>query len=456
MAISSIGVGSGLPMDELLTKLQNNENLALVPIENRKQAEQARFSAYSTLKSSLASLRSAAKALSEADDTFGALKTRLKGDGLSADVDASAIPGQYTIEISALASAQTLVAAGRDSRSEAIGSGGVITFTVAGQSRTLDMAGKDTSLDGLAEAINADPGLGVRATVLNDGSGQPYRLLLTAADTGTGGAVTGIDVAGNGALQELIGLDALDEQAATDAALTINGVPVTSSSNEIEDVIQGVTLTLDKAGEGPVTLQISRDPEVASKAIQGFVSAYNTLQTTIRNLTSFDIEAMTSQPLTGDATARAAQTSMRTALDAFLGEGGVRSLAQLGISTNPANGQLELDEAALERALAEHPEDVARLFSGEDGVAARVETAYLRLAGDGGMIGAAQDAIDDAIDALDDQHDAMQARIDATMERYRQQFISLDSMVAQMNSLSSYLTTQLSMLANVGSQASKQ
>lgn len=68
------------------------------------------------------------------------------------------------------------------------------------------------------------------------------------------------------------------------------------------------------------------------------------------------------------------------------------------------------------------------------------------------MVQVAQDAQTSAIKDLDDQSDAVQTRIDATMEMYRQQFINLDSMMAQMNSLSSYLTTQLSMLSNLGSQ----
>jgi len=462
MAISSIGVGSGLPIDDLLSQLQENENLALQPIADRKAAAQARLSAYGTLKSAIESLHNATKGLTKADETFGALKATLTGgEAVAVDVDPSAIAGQYSIDVASLATSQTLVAGGREKRDEAIGAGGTITITLANnETRTLELGDDDTSIDGLIAAINADPGLGVQATVVNDGSGQPYRLMLTAAETGTQGAVARIQVDGNADLQDMIGFDAgdpaasnLDEQAATDAELTINGtISVTSSTNEIEDVIQGVKLTLSETTEGPVTLKVARDPTVAKDAITSFVNAYNTLQSTIKNLTAFDVDAMTSQPLTGDSTARSAQTNMASALNVAMPEGTIRTLSQLGITTDPLTGKLLIDDQKLGAALDQHPEEVAKLFTAENGVASQVESAYQRLAGDNGMVQVAQDAQTSAIKDLDDQSDAVQTRIDATMEMYRQQFINLDSMMAQMNSLSSYLTTQLSMLSNLGSQ----
>jgi len=467
MAISSIGVGSGLPIDDLLSQLQENENRALVPITNQKTAVQARLSAYGTLKSTIESLNKAADKLRNTDETFGALKATIGGDAVTVAVDSSAIAGQYSIEVTSLATSQTLVAAGQEKRNENIGTGGTITITLAGgDSKTLDLTGKDTSIDGLIAAINADPELGVQATVVNDGSDQPYRLMLTAIDTGTQGAVAKIEVADNADLQDLIGYAAgdqpddppvsnMEEHAATDASLTINGtISVTSSTNTIKDVIEGVTLTLTDTTDEPAILKVARDTSVAEDAIKAFVNAYNSLQSTIKNLTSFDVDAMTSQPLTGDSIARSAQTSMAAALQAVAPEGTVRTLSQLGITTDPTNGQLKLDEDALAKALDENPADVARLFAGENGVAAQVKTAYDRLAGSNGLIKTAQDAAGRAIESLDDRAESVKEHIDATIEMYRQQFINLDAMVAQMNSVSSYLTTQLAMLANLSSQGS--
>src|SRR5690625_1205690 len=193
-AISSIGVGSGLPLDDLLSKLRSSENLALTAIQQRQSTAQAKLSAYGKIQSAVSALQSAAQVVAKSD-VFGALKATSDSDAISATVDSTAIPGQYAIQVDTLASAQTLVAAGRADRSSAIGVDGSIAITLAdGTTYTLDMAGQDTSLDGLIAAINGDPDLGVNATLVNDGSGTPYRLLLTARHTGTEAAITKIEV----------------------------------------------------------------------------------------------------------------------------------------------------------------------------------------------------------------------------------------------------------------------
>src|SRR5690606_18970644 len=150
---------------------------------------------------------------------------------------------------------------------------------------SLDLNGVDTSIDGLVEAINsADPSLGVHATVLNDGSENPHRLMLTSVATGTDAAVASIEVTGNSdpenALQALIGFESgvagpMQEQAAANASLTINGIAISSQSNKVEDAIEGVTLDLIKTSDEAETLSITRDDSVAKGAINDFVTAYN-------------------------------------------------------------------------------------------------------------------------------------------------------------------------------------
>src|SRR5690606_17156174 len=126
---------------------------------------------------------------------------------------------------------------------------------------------------------------GVRATVINDGEDQPHRLMLTATSTGEKAAVESIVVAGNTELQTLIGFDSegsnpdIQEQQAKNAVLFINGIKISSQANQVEDAIEGVTLTLAKAGESG-TLNVERDNASSTQAVKAFVTAYNNLQNT--------------------------------------------------------------------------------------------------------------------------------------------------------------------------------
>lgn len=457
MAISSIGVGSGLPLDQLLNDLRNSENQSLVLIQNKQVGAENRLSAYGKIQSAIEALKTAAEKLGN-NDTFGALKTNVSSDAFTASASSKAIAGQYEIQVETLASTQTLVTKGLADRNAANGVGGSITITLQdGTAQTLDLTGKDTSINGLINAINnADPSLGVRATVLNDGSAEPHRLMLTSTTTGTDAAVATIQVSpDNTELQALLGFDAegtnpnIEEQAATNATLKVNNIAITSQTNQIEGVIEGVTISLNKAGDESGTLKVERDDSVTTEAVKAFVSAYNSLQSTIKSLTSYNVEQQAGSALTGDSLARRVQTQARDALNGFSDEGTLRTLSQLGISTNHTTGLLEIDDDKLAAGLKDHLGDVNRLFAGENGLSQRVVAMTDNFLGSNGYLQSAKDGADRSIRDLQRQFTDTSARIDAKMENYRRQFSALDSMMAQMTSVSSYLTQQLSMLGNL-------
>lgn len=460
MAVSSIGVGSGLPLDQLLTDLRNSENQALALIQTKQVSAENRLSAYGKIQSSVEALKTAAAKLGK-DETYGALKTTVSSDAFTASATNKAIAGQYRVEVQTLASAQTLVAQGVASRTQAIGQGGALTITLAnGESQTLDLSGVETSIDGLIAAINkADPSLGVQATVINDGGANPYRLMLTSTATGTEAAVTSIQVSGNSdpenALQALLGFGAgapsstVQEQAATNAALTINGIAISSQTNQVENAIEGLTLNLAKAGGEASTLKVERDDSTTTQAVKDFVTAYNNLQNTIKSLTSYDVEAQKGSALTGDTLARRVQTQARDALNGFASEGSIRTLAQMGIATNPSSGLLEVDDKKLAAAVKDHLGDVKQLLAGETGLAKRFTTMTDNFLGSTGYIQNAKDGAGRNIKELQRQYNDTADRIDAKMENYRRQFSALDSAVAQMSSVSTYLTQQLAMLGNL-------
>ncbi len=465
MAISSIGVGSGLPIEQLLKDLRESENQPLVLIQSQQVSAQNRISAYSTLKSALEALNTAGKALGK-DDAFGALKATTAGDHFTASVTNKAVAGQYNIKVSQLATSQTLVATGQADRTAAIGdigaSGGTLTVTIGKETKTLDIAGKDggaPSLDDIMAAINGDSSLGFSATLINDGTEEPHRLLFTAKDTGIDASIKTLSFTGNSAVNDLIGFGgpsaptgdgAIKEQAAVNAKIVVNGIDITSQSNKVEGAIEGVTLNLTKISDTAISLAVTRDDKVTSEAINKFITAYNSLQTTIKSLTSYDVEGQKGSALTGDNLARNAQNQVRQALNSAVSDGAISTLSQLGITTDPKDGTLKVDEKKLEAALKGNMVDVQKLFTGELGISANLDKVASNFTRSDGLIKNAEDGTQRTIDQLDKQFIATTERIDAKMEAYRKQFSGLDVMMSQMNGISNYLTQQLSMLGNIG------
>ncbi|PLC52247.1 flagellar hook-associated protein 2 [Pollutimonas nitritireducens] len=464
MGISSVGVGSGLDLDALLTDLRAAENTALAAINTKAKTAQNRLSAYGTVKGAIEMLNTAAAALGKAE-TFGALKTSVTGDGFTATSSSKAIAGQYSVQVNQLATSQTLTSAGLADRTTALASGtGAIDIqiTVNGKTQTLTLNQADTSLDGLVKAINSDSKLGLSATLVNDGSGTPHRLLLTANSTGETASITKIETADAG-LQAVIGftkvardpafpdvdtnIGNLTETAAKNATLTINGIDVTSQSNTIENAIEGVTLTLSKKTAEAGALVVTRDDSVTTKAVTAFVTAFNALQTTIRALTSYNVDNNEGSALTGDSLARRVQTQVRDALNVAGGSGGIGSLSQLGITTNITDGTLTVDSTKLAAALKDNLAGVQGMFAGENGISAQMTKVANEFIKTGGSISTAQDGVTAMLKNLEDQYETTSDRIETKMSLYKKQFTALDTMVAQMNSLSSYLTTQLAALA---------
>nr|WP_313658883.1 flagellar filament capping protein FliD [Achromobacter ruhlandii] len=451
-SITNLGSVSGLPLEETLKKLQDAEDKKLSIYTTRAQSYQTRIDAYAQLQSALEALQKSAGVLGKTE-TMAAIKGSVTGGtALTASVAAEgAVAGQYTIYVNNLARAQSLQSGAVADRAAKNGDTGSFEVELAdGTKRTIDLKG-DTSLNGIVKAINADDKSGLRATVINDGNGNNY-LMLTAKDTGVQASVKNITVTGDQSLKDILTFSTaadgttsgMANNKAEDAEVVINGITVKSGSNNVSKAIDGVTLNLTEKTEAgkPITLKLEADTSVASKAVQDFVKTYNALQTTIKNLTAFDAKAATNQPLTGDGTTRSIQSSVTNALQAVLGEGTVRSLADLGITTDPQTRQLKLDQTKLDKALTENPGDVTKLLTGSSGLAKNFEAAFKDVLGSTGSLKTRTDGLAKSMSDLDAQQKRAKAASDAEMDQMRTRFVALDKYVSQLAVTGNYLTQQ--------------
>lgn len=446
-SITNLGSTTGLPLEKILTDLQAAEDKKLTLYTNRQASYEARVSAFGQIQSAVEALQKAAAALGKAS-TLDAVKPTVVGDGVTATIgEDGATVGEYSINVKNLATAQTLQSGLVADRKASNGASGSFEIELTnGEKHTIDLS--DTSLNGIAKAINSDDKAGLRATIITNDSGS--YLMLSAKDTGVQASVKTITVTGTPELENILsynsgsGTQLTQKTAAADAELEINGITVKSGSNSISGAIDGVTLNLTAKTDPSkvVTLKLQGDTSVASKAVQDFVSAYNAVQSTISKLTAFDITAQTNQALTGDSTTRGIQSAMSSALQVFTGEGSVRSLADLGIAMDPKTGLLKLDQKQLDSALTANPADVKRLMTSTDGLAARFDAATKAALGSNGSIKLSQDGLNESIKDVKDQLERAKATSTASMAAMRAQFVALDKFVSQQTVTANYLTQQ--------------
>lgn len=443
-SITSLGIGSGLDLSGLLEQLESAESEQLTTIVEQQESYEAKISAFGVLESVLDSLRQAVTSLNS-EDSFSAVETSLNSESLSVTAGEDAVVGNYNINVTQLARRYSIATEGVEDKEEELG-GGTIKFTFGSgedaETFEVDVAETESSLEGIRDAINAAD-IGVVASIVNDGSDNPYRLVFTSAETGTD-AQFDVNFSELGAP---LSLDSSTEVQAQDAKLTVNGIEITSQTNRVEGAIQGVTLDLEETGEA--TLEIALDTASIENKIKSFVSAYNTLEDTLSSLTSYDQESGTAGLLIGNSTVRRIESEIPNILMNSVENGAFSSLMDVGI-TLEKDGTLTLDEERLSELVETRLDDLIDFFAGaadgSEGLSDSLDAALGELLDDGGVLDNATEGLESSIELLQERYESVEARIESTIENYRTQFIELDILIAQMDATSSYLTQQFEIL----------
>lgn len=377
------------------------ESIPLTQLQNQVGGVQTEISAYGQLSSALSTFQQSLTQLTlpTAFQTLSA--TSSNTSALSASAVVGAQTGTYTINTTQLAQAQSLATAGQASLNTQLSSGSgssIVTFTFGTQSGStsnptftpnlsqssgsITVNSSNDTLAGLRDAINS-ANLGVTASIVNDGSSTPYRLVLTSNTTGANESMQ-ISVQGDAGISSLLtyppstggpSSGAMIQTApAQNANLTVNGLTLTSSTNAVATALPGISLNLLQTGQS--TLTVANNSSAIQTNIDGFVSAYNTLQSTINNLTAYN-PGGTNGPLIGDATTTQIRNQLQQVVaSALSGTGsGYSSLSAVGISLNN-DGSLSVNDSTLSQALQSNPNQFAALF-GTAGSATNSNVTYL-------------------------------------------------------------------------------
>ena len=480
-AVSSLGVGSGLDLNTLLSGIKAGEQAPLAALQKQQTSYTTKLTAYGQLNGALSGLQSAAAALAKAELFQDVKASSSASDVLTATALSTAPSGTYALDVTQLSQSQSLAAKGV-ANNATFGAGTVtIDFgTISGG--LLDAStgkysgatfapgvtpsaapltiGANSTLTDIAKKINDSIDIGVTASIVNDGSTSPNRLVLTSKLTGEATSMK-ITVTGDAALKTLLAnnpegpaVEQLQQSAiARNTKLTVNGIAITSATNSVVGAIKDVTMSVSKIGTTSVSVQ--QDSASVQGAITNFVTAYNSLQSVASRLTAFNPASKSGAVLLGDSTLRNIQTGIRSTLSTpqTADASGLTMLSQIGISFQK-DGTLAVDSTKLTAALGSKMSGVANLFSGGTGGFGVKMSALVASYTDaaGGVLTAATKGINKTLESLAKQYTATSERVDGTVARYKAQFTQLDTMMGRLKQTSSYLTQQFDALNNTNNK----
>lgn len=442
--VSALGAGSGIDVKALAEGLVDAERKPLKErIEAKISKTEARISGYGGLKYSLSELKAAFEKLNDASD-FGTLKVaNSQTAAFSATATNSASAGSYSIQVSQLASPQRTASLALADSTTALHSSD-ISLSVNGVAGAITVT--DTTPTGVVAAINAS-GLGLSAELIRDGSdaSNPYRIVVTGQDGSSNGFTIAVDTSGTG-----LGFSGTNLSTASDALMTVNGLPVTRTTNTVSDVIPNVTLALSglTTGTTGARLDLSRDTQAAKDNIKGLVTAYNDFQEALKILgdTKSEVEVVGGS-LAGDRILQTVRAQIRNLMvgTSSTASGTITAARDVGLSID-RTGRMTLNETKLDAALAANFSDVKQMFSAGTDNKSLFSTQAAGLAGDAvvsidkmlrstGLVSQQTVAAGKDVTKYKAELEKLEARMSKVLDRYINEFSVMESLVGNTNSL---------------------
>ncbi len=468
---TSLGVGSGLDLNTIVTKLVALERQPIGQMQSKANQLQTQVSSFGQISSLMSGVQTAANALTNPLLWSGSTVASSDPGAVSIVASSNVSAGNYAVTVQSLANSQTLASATAFGDSGALPGSGKLTlqlgswdtgqanFSPKSGSNAVDItiAATDT-LANVVEKING-AGAGVTASLITDASGVRLSLRSTATGEANGFRMTAADSDGNNSDGLGLSVMAFDPpngatamrlmQGSADAKATVNGIAVTSTSNVLTGVIDGLTLNLNKVSATAVNLTASADTAGVQTAIKTFASAYNAMVSYLSNQTKYDATSKSGGTLQGDSAATNLQARLRSMVGATSGaSSSFERLSDIGLQVQ-RDGTLTVNQSKLDAATTKLPE-LKKAFSnndfgnsGNNGFARRYADLATQALGVEGTISTRTAGLQKLIAKNGEDQSALLARVETFQSRLVAQYTALDANVAKLNSLSSYVTQQI-------------
>jgi flagellar hook-associated protein 2 len=473
--ITSTGIGSGLDVATIVGSLMAIERRPLVQLQSDASGLGSQLSTFGQMQSLTSTMRDKAAAIASVTmwNKTAASSSNASVIGAAVVPNGGAVAGAYSVAVSQLATSQSLTSRTYTAATNSVGEGSLTielgswtgtpptAFTAKTGATPIAVTVEATdTLETVRDKINGADG-GVSATIITDASGA--RLSIRSKTTGEENAfrISASETADDGVASTGLSALAYDPSAgvsnmtrnevATNALATINGISITSASNTLNEVVDGLTLTLSSVTTTPVQVNVTPDTASVKTAINDFVTAFNALATFIQTQTKYDEATKVGGPLQGDSAVLGFQTQLRGVLnEASSASSTWSTLSDIGI-TMQKDGTLRTDSTKLDAALTNLPELRKLLATDGSSTASSGFMDRFRDLGDAvlatdGTFDSRTDSLNARIESNKDRQEQMQNRLTLTEARLNAQYQALDATMGRLSGQSSYVTQQLAML----------
>jgi flagellar hook-associated protein 2 len=459
--LSSLGVGSGLDISALVTSLTTAEmSAATSRVDRAQSAVTTSLSAVSKLKSALSTFQTTLSALTSNGSSFDGRKVSSADSSVvTATATSKAAVGSYDVFVTQLAKADQLVSDEFSGGASAVVGTGTLSLSLGSSSFDVTIDSSNNTLQEIRDAINdADDNPGITATLVYGTTGA--QLILTSSLTGADNTLGVTQSGGDGGLSVLTygpgnTGNYTPKETAQDSIISVAGVTHQSSGNTVSDAIDGITLKLiseQTVGDADVSLTVSNDSSRVNGLVQSFVTAYNTLNSTLKSLGSYDSSTEVAGAMFGDSLLTNVLSQISSAMNTPVASSGTtyNSLARLGV-TRGLDGSLSLDSTKLTAAMDNDFSAVANTLGGADGVVTKLTSLMENQLASDGSITARTNTLSKQQDKIDEDTKANAARTEIIKARLLAKFNAMDSLLAQLQTTSTYLTQQFTALNKSGS-----
>lgn len=385
------------------------------------------------------------------------LKVDTNDDVVGITVDKNiAGTGSYQLEVVELAQKSSAMSSGFPDRKDSyLGVGYIQYYLPNGDTKEIYVDSDNSSLDGIANLMNNDPESGLRATVINDGSGsdKPWRLLVSYDGTGDDSMIE---------FPYMYFIDGEEdlylefEREARDAKIKLDGFEIEVPENKVKDLIPGVVIDLKKAKPGEeISIKIGEDTAAVTGKINDIVETINGVLKFIKEQNTIDEKTDTSRTLGGDLILQTIEGRVRSAIfQDVLTENGYRRLSDLGI-TFQKDGLLAMDQKKFDAALANDFNSTSQVLTGYytpnggkspgfiDNFLGMIDSA---LKYPDGVLQTRKNAIQNKISDIDRRIEQKQRLLDQKEKNLKEKFARLEETMSR-------IKTQGAGLAALGAQA---
>lgn len=466
------GIGSGIDWSTYINSVKTAEQNAIARTLGRQQvkvaSQQQTMSSFQTI---LDALRTSASGFQYAKDFKTKNVTSSDSTVVTGVATLTAVKQTATVSVEQLATNEKWSASFTSVDNAVTSTDGSLVINVRGADKTVNVTAGD-SLSTLAQKINS-ANIGITATVfsVNDGSSDLARLVITDNTTGQADADNSTwhqNISFTSSTLTNLATGAFTNQTqGQDAKVIVNATTVYRDSNEVSDVLPGVTLTLLKADAGVnKTLTVTEDTSSAAQKVATFIDKYNETIKALKRSVFYDTNSSSqSNPTAGDFTLRGIMAQLQGTVTATVrtlpSDAVVKSFADIGITTvfeqgnGQNNGTLKFDVAKFNETLSSNYDDVVQFF---EGVTVGSGDSAVKYEGFGsqmldviqGFMEANTGSLASRVKQLSEQGTKIDKEISDKLERIskretamKDRFARLESVLAQLNSKQSSLTSLL-------------